>query len=230
MQTYVGWDLRSGLFSLLPIGVLAGIVVLAVVLARRRLANGAALLTPRRLVEGYLFTVFLVTMLLASSGIADLTRATIAKMTRLEVSYRPHAVFDESRKSDEKPKYEYDNKAPRRDYLSGSASLSVGIILGMLHLLALRRLGRSEPLASSPVYRLFLIIGLIIYTTAVLVYAVGSVRGWLLFRYVELPPTSSWYERPVPGDEAAGLAGFLPFWGFLVARLLRYAPPHAKPS
>jgi|SRR5712692_6799019 len=227
--------MRSGLLYLLPIGVLAGLVVLAVILARRSLANGAALLTPRRLVEGYLFSVFLVTMLLASSGIADLTRAAIARMTGLEVSYRPQPVFDESRKSDEpqplfKPKYEYDSKAPRRDYLSGSAYLSVGIILGMLHLLALRRLGRSESLASSPVYRLFLIIGLVIYTIAVLVFAVGSVRDLLLYRYAELPPVSLWYERPVPGDEAAGLAGYLPFWGYLVARFLRYAQPHATPS
>jgi hypothetical protein len=94
----------------------------------------------------------------------------------------------------------------------------------------LRRLGRSEPLTSSPVYRLFLIIGLVIYTTAVLVYAVGTVRDLLLYRYGEVPAVSRWYARPVPGDEAAGLAGFLPFWVYLVARLLRYAHPRATPN
>ncbi len=226
----VGWDLRFGGFLLLGIFVLLLVVIVVVAFTRRNLADGTVLLSPRRLVEGYVFTVVLVAMLLVSSGLADLVRSVIARFAGLEATYRPQPVYDEARKQNEPPKYEYDSKAPRRDLLSGSAELGVGLLIGMLHLFGLRRLGRTEPLAISPVYRLFLILGLIIYTTAVLGYSVGTVKDLLIFRYAGPPPPREWYDRPIPGDQVAGLVGFLPLWGLLVVRLFRYAQPRGTSS
>ncbi len=214
-------------FSLVPFGVLVLIIVLVILFTRRNLADGAALLTPRRLVEGYVFTVVLVAMMLVSFGLQDVVRAAIARGAGLESAYRPQPVYEPERKPNEEPKYEYDSKAPRRDLLSGAAQLGVGLVVGSLHLLGLRRLGRSEPLSLSPVYRLFLITGLVIYTTAVLVYSVASVKDLLIFRYIGPPPIREWYDRPVPGDQVAGLVGFLPLWGVLVVRLFRYAKPRS---
>jgi len=219
----MGWD--AGVF-IFPVAVLLVIVVLLVAFTRRNLADGTAVLTPRRLVEGYIFTVVLVAMLLVSSGLSDLVQSGIARYAGIESSYRPSPVFDDDAKEAKKPKYEYDDKAPLRDLLSGSAQLGVGFIVGLLHLLGLRRLGRTEPLTASPVYRLFLIVGLVIYTVATLAYAVGTVSDLLVYRYVGAPATDrGWYDRPVPGEQIAGLIGFLPFWGLLVSRLFHYAQP-----
>ena len=216
--------------AIVPLFVLVLIIVLVVVFTRRSLPDGTALLTPRRLVEGYVYTVLLVTMLLVSSGLGDLVKAGIARRYGVESSYRPQPVYNDTHKEGESPKYEYDAKALRRDVFSGSAYLGVGLLVGMLHLLGLRRLARTEAAVASPVYRLFLIFGLVIYTVAVLTYAVGSVKDILLFRYVPSPPARDWYERPVPGEQVAGLVAFLPFWGVLVGRLFRLARPHAVPS
>ena len=218
----------SSLWFVVPLLVLLLVIAVVVAFTRRSLANGATVLTPRRLVEGYVFTVVLVAMLLVSSGLSDMLRAGIARYTGLQVSYRPTPVYEESRKSSEEPKYEYDEKAPKRDLLTGTAQLGVGLIIGLLHLFGLRRLERTEPFITSPVYRVFLIVGLIIYTSAVLFFAVASVKDWLVYRYVELPPMRSWYERPVPGEQIAGLIGYLPMWGLLVSRLFRYA--RTKPT
>jgi hypothetical protein len=222
---YSSWGL-----AILPLIVLVLLIVLAAVFTRRSLPDGTALLTPRRLVEGYVYTVVLVTMLLVSSGLGDLVKAGIARRYGVESSYRPQPVYDENHKVGETPKYEYDAKGMRRDVFSGSAYLGVGLLIGMLHLLGLRRLARTEAAIASPVYRLFLIFGLVIYTVAVLTYAVGSMRDILLFRYIPSPPPRDWYDRPVPGEQIAGLVAFLPFWGILVGRLFRLARPHAVPS
>src|SRR5216684_67698 len=153
--------------AILPLLFLVLLIVLVVVFTRRSLPDGTALLTPRRLVEGYVYTVVLVTMLLVSSGLGDVVKAGIARRYGVESSYRPQPVYDENHKVGETPKFEYDAKGMRRDVLSGSASLAVGLLVGMLHLLGLRRLARTEAAIASPVYRLFLIFGLVIYTVAV---------------------------------------------------------------
>ncbi len=219
-----------GLFiSLVPTLFLVLLIALVVIFTRRTLADGTAALTPRRIVEGYVFTVVLVTMLLVSSGLADLARANIAHHAGLESSYHPEPVYDPNRKPGEEPRYEYDPKAPRRDLLSGSAQLGVGLVLGTLHLLGLRRLARTESFSLSPIYRLFLIVALVIYTSAVLIYAVGSLKDLLIFRYAPPPAKlQSWFERPIPGDQIAGLVGFLPLWILLVARVFRFAQPEVR--
>ncbi len=226
----MGVDMMVGtrffIFSFLPILVLLLLVALVVFFTRRTLANGTAALSPRRLVEGYIFTVLLVTMILTSTGLADLARPSIAHYFGIASSYRPEPVYDPNRKQGEEPKYDYDARAPRRDFLSGAAELSIGLVVGILHLMGLRRLGRAEPFSLSPVYRLFLIVGLVIYTSAVLLYAVGSVKDLLIYRYAP-PPINpqTWFERPIPGDQIAGMIGFLPLWVLMVARLFRYAKP-----
>ena len=218
----MGFDLS---FLALIIAIVAILLVVNLVLAftRRPLADGTAILTPRRLVEGYIFTVVLAAMLLVSSGADDLIRAGIAQYAGLEASYRPSPVYGENVEKPRDMKWEYDSNAPKRDLISGSAQLAIGLLVGVLHLFGLRRLGRVEPLAASPVYRLFLIIALVIYTSATLVYAVGSIRHYLLYRYVPLPSPEQWFQRPVPGEQIAGLLGFLPLWGLLVVLLFRYA-------
>jgi hypothetical protein len=80
---------------------------------------------------------------------------------------------------------------------------------------------------ASPLYRLFLIVGLIIYTTATLAYAVGAVSDFLVFHYAGSPPPREWYDRPLPGHQIAGLIGFLPLWALLVIRLFRFAQPRS---
>lgn len=215
--------IESVWFTFVPLVVLLGVVAAVVLFTRRNLADGATLLTPRRLVEGYIFTVLLVTMLLVSSGLADMVKARIAGYAGMESTYRPNPVYEPGRKLDQEPKIEYDAKAPRRDLLSGAAQFGMGAIIGLLHLFGLLRLSRNEPISPSPVYRLFLIVGLVIYTTAVIVFAVATVKDYLIYRYVGLPPMQSWYQRPVPGEQFAGLVAFLPFWGILVVRLFRYA-------
>lgn len=219
-------------FFVVPIALIALLLIVILVLAftRRPLADGTAILTPRRLVEGYIFTVVVASMLLVSSGADDLIRAGIARYAGLEASYRPSPVYDEKLESRRDMKWEYDSNAPRRDLLTGTAQLTIGLLVGILHLLGLRRLGRVEPLTASPVYRLFLIVGLVIYTTATLSYAVGSVKHYLLYRYVPLPSPDQWYQRPVPGEQIAGLLGFLPLWGLLVVFLFRYARGRNNPS
>jgi hypothetical protein len=214
-----GWDIGSFGFFLPVTLIVIVIAALAAVLSRRNLPNGTSLFSPGRLVESYVYTVLLVSMFLASAGFADLVRAGLGRKLGLEYSYRPSPVWDESREKNAEPKYEMDQKAPRRDFISGSAELGVGLVLGLFHLFGLRRSKRDESITSSPVYRIFLVAGLVIYTTAVLIYAVGSIKDLLLYRYVGAPPMRSWYERPLPGDQIAGLLGFVPFWGFLVARV-----------
>ncbi len=217
------WDSYFTGFFLVPLIVLLVIIVLGIVFARRTLADGTAVLTPRRLVETYFFTVVLVAMLLVSSGLSDLVRYGISYYAGIESSYRPSPKYDRTQKTGEDVKYEYDLKAPQRDLLGGSAQLAVGILIGGLHLLGLQRMARTEPLTASPVYRLFLIVGLVIYTTATLIYAVTTVNDFLVYRYVGLPPIEEWMRRPVPGEQIAGLIGFLPLWIILVIRLMRYA-------
>jgi ABC-type Fe3+-siderophore transport system permease subunit len=222
----MGWDLEAPFFVSFTLIILLLLLIVGVVVAvtRRNLAD-SALLSPRRLVEGYIFTVVLVSMLLVSSGLGDLLKWAIARRAGIESTYRPQPVDDKDRKQTEEPRYEYNSKAPRRDLLSGVAQLGVGAVMGLLHLLGLRRLGRTEPLAVSPIYRVFLIAGLVIYTSAVLIYAVESVKDLLVFRYVGPPVAREWYDRPLPGAQIAGLIGYLPLWGVLVALLFRYARP-----
>ncbi len=223
------WAMEVGFssywISAIPILILVLLVVLAVAFTRRSLPDGTSLLTPRRLVEGYIFSVVVVSMLLTSSGFGDILKAGLAHRYGLPFAYEQQPVWEEDHKAGEKPKYEYDSQAPKRDLLSGSAQLSVGILVGTLHLLGLRRLARTESLASSPVYKVFLITGLVIYTCAVLIYAVGSVQDLLVYRYGSAPPGPAWFNRPVPGEKIAGLLGFLPIWGVLVALLFGYARP-----
>jgi len=217
----VGWDIGSVGFFLPVTFIVILFAILAAVLAKRSGSNGTSLFSPGRLVEIYVYTVLLVSILLASAGIADLVRAGLARKMGLESSYRPTPVWDDNREKNAESKYEMDQKAPRRDFISGSAELGVGLLLGLSHLVGLRRIRQGEKLSASPVYRVFLVAGLVIYTTAVLIYAVGSIKDLLLYRYVGVPPMRSWYERPLPGDQIAGFMGFLPFWGFLVARVFR---------
>lgn len=214
--------------SLIPIAVIVLIIVLVVAFTRRGLADGASLLTPRRLVEGYVFCVVLVSMILVSLGAGDILRAGFAHRYGLAFSYQEQPIWNENQKPGEQPKYEYDANAPRRDFLGGSAQLAVGILIGLLHLVGLRRLSRSEALSLSPVYRIFLIVGLVIYTCAVLIHAVGSVQDILIYRYGGASPAARWYNRPIPGDKLAGLVGYLPLWGLLVGLLFRYAGPRVK--
>ncbi|MGH9788319.1 MAG: hypothetical protein ACRD4U_06425, partial [Candidatus Acidiferrales bacterium] len=225
----MGFDLSS---LMIPVSVVFILLIAILVLAftHRPLADGTAVLTPRRLVEGYVFTVVLAAMLLVSSGAGDLIRAGIADYAGLEASYRPTPVYDEKVENPRDVKWEYDSNAPRRDLLAGTAQLIIGLLVGILHLLGLRRLGRVEPLTASPVYRLFLIVGLVIYTTATLAYAVGSVKDYLLYRYVPLPSPQQWFQRPVPGEQIASLIGFLPLWGLLVLLLFRYARSRSNPG
>jgi len=218
-----GWDMGSFGFFLPVTFVVIVIAVVAAVFSKRNVPNGTSLFSPGRLVESYVYTVLLVSMFLASAGFADLVRAGLGHKLSLEYSYRPSPVWDENREKNAEPKYEMDQKAPRRDLISGSAELGVGLLLGLFHFFSLRRSRRDESFTASPVYRIFLVAGLVIYTTAVLIYAVGSIKDLLLYRYVGEPPLRSWYERPLPGDQIAGLLGFVPFWGFLVSRVFRDA-------
>src|SRR5712692_3876156 len=89
--------------AILPLFVLVLLIVLVVVFTRRSLPDGTALLTPRRLVEGYVYTVVLVTMLLVSSGLGDVVKAGIARRYGGESSYRPQPVYDENHKVGELP-------------------------------------------------------------------------------------------------------------------------------
>ncbi len=218
----------SYMIGLIPVLVLILLVVLVIAFTKRSLPDGTSLLTPRRLVETYVYCVVLVSMLLVSSGIADLLKAGISRRYGIASTYLPQPVWDENRKNNEPPKYEYDERAPGRDLLSGSAQFGVGTLIGILHLLGLRRLGRTEPATASAIYRIFLIAGLIIYTCAVLVYAVGTVQDLLLYRYGGPPVRPDWYNRPIPGEKFAGLSGYLPFWGVLVERLFRFAKLHTE--
>jgi hypothetical protein len=222
-----GWDIGSFSFFLPVTFIVIVIAVLAAVIARRNVPNGSSLFSPGRLVECYVYTVLLVSMIIASAGIADLVRAGLARKMGLESSYRPTPVWDENREKIAEPKYELDQKSPRRDLISGSAELGVGLLLGVSHIIALRRTRQGESLTASPVYRVFLVAGLVIYTTAVLIYAVGSINDLLLFRYVGQPPLRSWVERPLPGDQIARLLAFVPFWSFLVGRVFRDAKSRA---
>ncbi len=219
----MGIGFSSFWMSAIPILILLLLVVLVVAFTRRGLADGAAALTPRRLVEAYIFCVVLISMILVSSGANDMIKAGLAHRYGLAFAYVQQPVWDENLKPGEKPKYEYDVRAPKRDLLSGTAQVSVGVIIGVLHLLGLRRLGRTESLTPSPVYRIFLIIGLVIYTSAVLIYAVGSIEDLLLYRYAGAPAGPPVYGGPIPGDKIAGLLGYAPLWGILVAGLFKYA-------
>ena len=227
------------LLLLLLLLVLGG----AAVVVGRAWSGSVPTLSPRTLLAGYLYLVVLASTVIVAAGIGQLLTAGFATAFGHEFSYqtyraqvpppmRPTRVgpgeptaeqIAEEQRFQEQQRLDHVQNEHRDTLAQGITAFLVGGVVGLLHLVAKRRLHRGGEPAIPFLDRAEGIVGLTLFTAVGLYFAVTAV--YQLVRYALFPQVGAYGQTISPGW-ALGLAlAFVPLWLLRLRRFVAEASP-----
>ena len=227
------------LLLLLLLLVLGG----AAVVVGRAWTGAMPTLSARTLLAGYLYLVVLASSVIVAAGIGQLLTAGFAQAFGLEFSYQTYRaqvpppmrparigpseptaeqIAEEQRFQEQQRLDQLQND--HRDALAqGITAFLVGGLVWLLHLVAKRRIHRSDEPSVPFLDRAEAIVGLALFTAVGLYFAVTAV--YQLVRYALFPQVGAFGQTISPGW-ALGLAlAFVPLWLLRLRRFVAEATP-----
>lgn len=219
---------------MIPVAV-SGIIIALIVytVKRKQGVSSEVSFMPRFILKIYLYFMILASIITFVGGLSFLLNGFLANQFGPEFSYRPEyvtpavEVVDANGKSKAvEPVYEIPAHAAERDIIRGLTMVMFGLLIGVIHVLVTRAVETKEERLHSPLYRLYVVIGLSVFTSGSLVSIPVGIYRTLSFQFIEQPATLDPYQRLVPGESIASAVAYLPFWIYFIWSLYKLQKVH----
>lgn len=219
---------------MIPVAVIGIIVALIVYTVKKRQGVSSEVsFTPRFILKIYLYFMILASIITFVGGLSFLLNGFFANQFGPEFSYRPEYVTPavEVIDANGNPKpveatYEIPAHAGERDIIRGLTMVMFGLLIGVIHVLVTRAVETKEERMNSPLYRLYVVIGLSVFTIGSLVSIPVGIYRALSYQFIEQPSTLDPYQRLVPGESIASAIAYLPFWILFIWSLYQLQKVH----
>lgn len=219
---------------MIPVAILGIIIALIVYTVKKKQGVSSEVsFTPRFILKIYLYFMILASIITFVGGLSFLLNGFFAQQFGPEFSYRPEYVmpaveaFDASGSPKSIPaEYEIPAHAAERDIIRGLTMVLFGLLIGIIHILVTRAVETKEERRHSPLYRLYVVIGLTVFTIGSLISIPVGIYRALSFQFIEQPETLEPYQRLVPGESIASAIAYLPFWIYFIWSLYQLQKVH----
>lgn len=212
---------------MIPVAILGIIIALIVYTVKKKQGVSSEVsFTPRFILKIYLYFMILASIVTFVGGLSFLLNGFFANQFGPEFSYRPEYVTPAVQAVDAngEPKpvdvtYEIPAHAVERDIIRGITMVLFGILIGLIHVLVVRSVETKEERTHSPLYRLYVVMGLSIFTIGSLISIPVGIYKTLSFQLIEQPETLDPFQRLVPGESLSSAIAYLPFWIYFIWNL-----------
>lgn len=219
---------------MIPVAIVGIIVALIVYTVKKRQGVSSEVsFTPRFILKIYLYFMILASIITFVGGLSFLLNGFFANQFGPEFSYRPEYVTPATEVIDAngnlkpiEPTYEIPAHAAERDIIRGLTMVMFGLLIGVIHVLVTRAVESKEERTHSPLYRLYVVIGLSVFTIGSLVSIPVGIYRALSYQFIEQPSTLDPYQRLVPGESIASAIAYLPFWIYFIWSLYKLQQMH----
>lgn len=207
------------------VGVIIALIVYAV--KRKQLVNTEVAFTPHFILKIYVYFMILASIVVFVAGASFLLNGIFAKQVGDAFSYRPEYVYEPvaidatgNPKSVE-PSYSIPAQAMERDLIRGITMVSFGVVILIIHILVARAVESVQERKGSPLYRMYVVLGLSIFTIGSLVSIPVGIYKALSYFLIFQPGTLDPSRRLVPGESLSSAIAYLPFWVYFIWALYK---------
>lgn len=214
------------------VGILIALIVYTV--KRKQGVSSEVSFTPRFILRIYLYFMVLASIITFVGGLSFLLNGFFANKFGSEFSYRPEYVtpavevvdVNGEVKQPVEPTYEIPAYAAERDLIRGITMVLFGVLIGLIHVFVIRAVETKEERLHSPLYRLYVVIGLTVFTIGSLISIPVGIYRALSYQFITQPETLEPYQRLVPGESIASAVAYLPFWIYFIFSLYQLQKLH----
>lgn len=220
------------------LGIIISLIVYAV--KKKQLVNTEVAFTPRFILKIYVYFMMLASIVVFVAGASFLLNGLFAKQVGDAFSYRPEYVnvvpeLDASGNPKYvEPTYAIPPQAMQRDLIRGITMVSFGLVILIVHILVAHSVESEEERKRSPLYRIYIVLGLSIFTIGSLISIPVGIYKTLSYYLISQPDSLDPYQRLVPGESLSSAIAYLPFWIYFIFALYKLQKEHkalaAKPA
>lgn len=227
------------LFSLIPVFILGVIIALIVYAVKKKQGlSSEVAFTPRFVLKMYVYFMLLASIVTFVAGLSFLLNGVFANQFGDEFSYRPEyvstirpeAVDAQGNVKAIEPTYAIPEHSAERDIIRGITMVLFGLIIGVVHVLVARQVEDKKARLDSPLYRMYVVLGLSIFTLGGLISLPVGIYKTLSFQFIEQVPHLEPYQRLVPGESLSSAIAYLPFWIYFIWLLYKLQKVHKTES
>lgn len=212
------------------LGVIISLIVYAV--KKKQLVNTEVAFTPHFILKIYVYFMILASIVVFVAGASFLLNGLFAKQVSESFSYRPEYVnvpveldANGNPKAIE-PAYAIPAQSMERDLIRGLTMVGFGLVILIIHILVAHTVENEEERKRSPLYRIYIVIGLSIFTIGSLVSIPVGIYQTLSYFIITQPDNLDPYQRLVPGESLSSAIAYLPFWIYFIWALYRLQKEH----
>lgn len=218
---------------MIPVAVVATVIALIVFAVKRKKGvESEVSFTPHFILKVYLYFMLLASTITFVAGASFVLNAGIASYHGEAFSYRPEYIASrtvpktvetletgESVPVYEEPAYEIPAQSIDRDLIRGFTMVLFAALIGLIHAFVLKSVESKEERMQSPVYRLFVVLGLSIFTIGSLVAIPVGIYRTISYYVITQPDALEPYQRLVPGESLSSAIAYLPLWIYFMCLL-----------
>lgn len=216
------------LFSMIPVFIL-GVIISLIVYAvkKKQLVSTEVAFTPHFILKIYVYFMILASIVVFVAGASFLLNGLFAKQVGDAFSYRPEYVnvpVELDATGNPKyvePTYAIPPQAMQRDLIRGLTMVSFGLVILIIHILVAHSVESAEERKRSPLYRIYIVLGLSIFTIGSLISIPVGIYKTLSFYLISQPENLDPYQRLVPGESLSSAIAYLPFWVYFIWALYK---------
>lgn len=219
------------LFSLIPV-VIVGIIIALIVYAvkRKQGIQTEVSFTPRFILKIYVYFMILASIITFVGGASFLFNGFFANQFGQEFSYQPQYVNApvkaipvdvNGNPKDIQPQYEIPVHAAETDIIRGITMVLFATLIGLIHVFVARTVEPFKERQASVLYRLYVVLGLSIFTIGSIVSIPVGIYKTLSYNLIEQPANLDPYQRLIPGESLSSAIVYLPFWLYFIWTLYK---------
>lgn len=212
------------------LGVIISLIVYAV--KKKQLTGSEVSFTPHFILKIYMYFMILASIVVFVAGASFLLNGLFAKQVSESFSYRPEYVnvpveLDANgNPKNVQPTYAIPPQSMERDLIRGMTMVGFGLVILIIHILVAHSVENEEERKRSPLYRMYVVIGLSIFTVGSLVSIPVGIYQTLSYFLITQPDTLDPYQRLVPGESLSSAIAYLPFWMYFIWALYKLQKDH----